>query len=709
MKKRLVTIILLSTFLLNVNMVNNYVYAQDKESASQVQNAENSQDNSSEAETVDLKDLSTKEAAHAIAEKFVKEYGITGIQYAVMDNGNMILSDNAGVYSKKTNESINNDTMFGIGSISKMFTTASIMKLVDEGKVELDSPVTDYLPDFKMNDVRYKKITVRMLLNHSSGLMGTEYSNTFLFNDNDESSYKKLLTSLRDQRLKSEPGEFSVYCNDGFSLAQMIVEKISGKDFTTYIHEQFTEPLGLDSTKTPRDDFDLERLSKSYTQDGEELLKDSVNIIGAGGIYSTAEDLCRFMQIFGDNSTSLSEKSRKSMMENEAEKGIYPENNEGFMEFGLGWDNVKEFEFNRYGIQALCKGGDTLIYHGSVITIPKYNITVAVLSSGGASTYNELLGTNILKNVLKDKGIIDNILPDKKFEDYKQSEMPEEMINYSGLYMERSLSADIDISRDGKLKYSIPGNDGSAGEIFNYTSDGYFTNEDNTIKLKPVKEENGQVYLRVKQYIVIPGVAENIVDYYQMEKVSENQNTPESVQEAWKKRNGSEYLILNENYKSQMYINNALIYVVNYDEKNSGYVDIFKIVGKDDLETFLEIPCTGSRDMADVNFYEKDGIEYMKSQSSISINSKYIDHFGLENKSIEIGSDGYAKWFKIDKSDDKQITIDVPEKAAFAVYNDNYECINYSLVSKNNKVDLVNGKYIVFMGDKGSVFNTMCH
>jgi len=63
------------------------------------------------------------------------------------------------------------DTMYGIGSVSKMFTTAAVMKLAEQGKVDLDSPVTKYLPDFKMADGRYKKITVRMLLNHSSGML----------------------------------------------------------------------------------------------------------------------------------------------------------------------------------------------------------------------------------------------------------------------------------------------------------------------------------------------------------------------------------------------------------------------------------------------------------------------------------------------------------------------------------------------------------
>ncbi|HAV20886.1 MAG TPA: hypothetical protein DCX02_03195 [Firmicutes bacterium] len=66
-----------------------------------------------------------------------------------------------------------------IGSISKIFTAASILTLVQQDKVELDKPVTEYLPEFSMQDERYKDITVRMLLNHTSGLPGTNFKNGF--------------------------------------------------------------------------------------------------------------------------------------------------------------------------------------------------------------------------------------------------------------------------------------------------------------------------------------------------------------------------------------------------------------------------------------------------------------------------------------------------------------------------------------------------
>lgn len=87
------------------------------------------------------------------------------------------------------------------------FTAAAMMKLVEQDKVDLDQPVTTYLPDFKMADPRYRDITVRMLLNHSSGLMGGTTVNGFLLNDPTESdATANLLQRLSTQTLQAAPG-----------------------------------------------------------------------------------------------------------------------------------------------------------------------------------------------------------------------------------------------------------------------------------------------------------------------------------------------------------------------------------------------------------------------------------------------------------------------------------------------------------------------
>ena len=81
-------------------------------------------------------------------------------------------------------------------------------------------------PEFKGPKERYKEITVRMLMNHTSGIMGSSTTNGMLYEDNDTRYHDELLQSLAEQRLKADPGAYAAYCNDGFGLLEIIVENV---------------------------------------------------------------------------------------------------------------------------------------------------------------------------------------------------------------------------------------------------------------------------------------------------------------------------------------------------------------------------------------------------------------------------------------------------------------------------------------------------
>ena len=79
---------------------------------------------------------------------------------------------------------VNDERVYCIGSVSKVYVTTAVMQLADKGLVDIDAPITDYIPNFRMADPRYTGITVRMLMNHTSGIMGTQFANMELSNDN---------------------------------------------------------------------------------------------------------------------------------------------------------------------------------------------------------------------------------------------------------------------------------------------------------------------------------------------------------------------------------------------------------------------------------------------------------------------------------------------------------------------------------------------
>ena len=181
-----------------------------------------------------------------------------------------------------------NQHIYGIGSISKMYATVAVMQLVEDGKVELDGPVTDYIPDFRMADERYKDITVRMLMDHTSGIMGSTQTNGFLYLDNNTANHDELLDNLSKQRLKADPGEYACYCNDGFNLLEIIVEEVTGMSFTDYTQKNIVAKTGGESTGTAENLFGNENLVSPVTADNKEYDQFYCMEYGAGGVFSTS-------------------------------------------------------------------------------------------------------------------------------------------------------------------------------------------------------------------------------------------------------------------------------------------------------------------------------------------------------------------------------------------------------------------------------------
>ena len=137
-----------------------------------------------------------------------------------------------------------------IGSVSKVFCVTAAMQLAEQGKLDLDAPVTDYIKEFKMQDERYKDITVRMLMNHTSGLMGFMLEDNMLYDEVSTDAHDRFLDNLNRSRLKSDPGTMENYCNDGLTLLEIVVERVSGESFTDYVDNHICKPLELESTGT---------------------------------------------------------------------------------------------------------------------------------------------------------------------------------------------------------------------------------------------------------------------------------------------------------------------------------------------------------------------------------------------------------------------------------------------------------------------------
>jgi len=655
----------------------------------------------------DLKYEPTKKIVAEKAKILTETYGTTSVQYALIDAGEIVVSGQTGKNDINNKVPLTSNTIYGIGSTSKMVLTTAVMKLVDEGKIDLDKPVVNYIPDFKMKDNRYKQITTRMLLNHSSGLLGSSGSNATLYGDNDTYSHDTFLDQLALQNLKADPGEYSVYCNDGFTLAEILVERVSGMGFTAFIHKYITEPLDMKHTKTPQDVVDPAAMAGIYSPLVEgQLPQENYNIIATGGIYSTAEDLVKFSQIFtGEVEGILSSKSVEAIAQEEYKRGMWPEDSDTSISYGLGWDSVNLYPFSEYGIKAVTKGGDTISYHSSLIVLPEYNLAAAVTSSGGTSAKDQFIASELLLSALEEKGIITERKPEKSFGVPVKSDIPKEISTYAGIYGGNNSVKKIEMNHAGQMTVSTLTAPSNPAQEYTYTTDGTFVNDEGTEKLKFVTEKNGRTYLWSRSYISLPGLGQLAFSEYTAEKLEANELSQDVIA-SWEQREGKRYYVVNQKYTSTVYLHSSSILPIYTSKETPGYVSNNKIIGANEAVTELQIPGMAGRDTKEIYFAEKNGVEYITAVGSIYASEELVQPLYSGKQSVTtIQADGYAKWFSIPSTvNGKVMNVKLPSNGAFAVYDQKGICINHTVVSGKNEVVLPENGRIVFAGDVGSTF-----
>ena len=631
--------------------------------------------------------------------------GAVSIQYALWQDGAVTDTGASGVYSKTENRALTEDILYGIGSVSKIYTTVAVMQLAEQGKVSLDAPVTRYLKDFRMADSRYKDITVRMLLNHSSGIMGTGLAGAILFDDADPSATDGLLEALSTQRLIADPGAYSVYCNDGFTLAELVVEAVSGMDFMDYVDRYILDPIGLDDTYAPGGDFDTARLAKTYSGNSTEALPvDSLNAIGAGGLYATASDLASFGGAL-TGTKLLKESSLEAMAYPEYSRGIWPDDTLDTLAYGLGWDNVEWFPFCQSDITALTKGGDTLRYHAALVVLPEYDMAAAVVTSGGTSTYNQLAATQILAAALAEEGVsVDQTIP--ALPEAEPAPLPAELKQYAGYYGSTSLQYHIELADDGTLTMTCPTYPTMVpAQTFTYCADGTFRDATGTAALSFVKEDNGEIYLYQKAVSALPGLGALPVSNYAAVKLPDNAVT-EEVQALWDQVLTMSILPMTEKYSSQVYLSLSET-AAEASAPIPGYLGPDRIADETSALFAVALPGVGGRDGMDYTRQVRDGVTWLTVRGSV-----YMEASGAPQLFIGSGwaystiqPDGYARWYQVGSAAGKSMTVQVPEDAGFWVYDASGKVAASSVLGDTGAVTLPEGGMVVFAGEAGARFH----
>ncbi|MGH2535066.1 MAG: serine hydrolase domain-containing protein [Thermomicrobiales bacterium] len=316
------------------------------------------------------------ELTHTINEQ-MERWDVPGLAIGILDVGE-VETRAFGQASIETRHPAAAETLFQIGSISKIFTTTLVMTLVDEGKVDLDTPVVEYVPELPLADKAARRaITLRNLVTHTGGFYGDRFDDHGYGDD----ALARAVAAFDTLKQQTAPGELWTYCNAGFDLAGRVVELVLSQRFEDAMRERVFDPLRMANTTYFAQEAIRHAVAVGHEPDEDGKLKISEpwpiprRSNPAGGISSNVDELLRFARMHVqdgevDGTRVLSEASAQAMRTKQVDadaRGAW----------GLGWSlrTISETVIAEHN-------GATNGFTARLTTIPARGFALAILTNG---------------------------------------------------------------------------------------------------------------------------------------------------------------------------------------------------------------------------------------------------------------------------------------------------------------------------------------
>ncbi|MDY9922036.1 MAG: serine hydrolase domain-containing protein [Synergistota bacterium] len=635
----------------------------------------------------------TKEAAREAVWKVITSGQGSSATVAVMDGGKIVYSEGFGAADRKAGRVVDRSTRFNIGSTSKMFVAVSVLLLVDEGKVNLDDPVVKYIPEFEMKDQRYREITVRMLFNHSSGLPGS----TFLFGyDPEGEPYEMLLERMKRSNLKHDPGAVGIYCNDGFTLAEMIVERVSGQKFLNFLEKRVFQPLGMKDTGASIGES-AGNISNFYDPEtGKKYPPEVILVHAAGGLSSTAEDLCRFGDSFSPGGKKiLSQSSIEEILKSQPTPFSAGLRGQVIMD-SFGWDYSLLPSYEENGIKVYSKGGGTGAYSTGLQVLPEQRLVVAASISGKLN--GEAVTRPVLNALMKDKGL--PVPEERKKEKPVDPEIiPSELSAFQGLYANGGSFVRIRFNKERKkmevLQLLPEGDEVPAGKegpvlmSFVYNGGSFYSFEKD-LRGYFIRNRDTSCFIAEKD----PFYG---IDNLMFQKVSEEEEPKKLLADMKDKI----WLIRNLTSSIQLYRETAMVSSDTYSELPGYLTFMSPLRVEDDHSATYAAPLF--RDQSELEIFESDGTLWVKSGIFLFSDAEKTKVLKSGRNSVMIGEKGYNEWYRTGSG--SILSFEKPEKDRVMVLTEESERLAlFDSITDDGEVYVPEGSYVVCIGQPGDMF-----
>jgi len=384
---------------------------------------------------------------------YMEENHIAGATVGIVKDGETVLLKGYGYADVESESRVDPETtLFRIGSISKMFVWTAVMQLAEDGKVDLEADINNYLTDFKVPNTYNDAITLRHLMTHSAGF--EDYVIGLFAKSTDRlRPLGEILAEEMPKRVRP-PGLESSYSNHGTGMAAYIVEQVSGMEFEDYVEQNILEPLGMiQSTFRQPLPADLSpEMSKGYVFEGgvyKEKDFEYVPLGPVGAASASAADMIRFMRAhlqYGQlDDGQILENSTARQMQGSAFRHA---NSVNPMRHGF-------IDMSQNGVEIIGHGGDTFWFHSNMALFPEHDL-------GFFISFNSANGGSEKSEVLRD--FVDHYFPEditpepisvsdtylQQFAgEYRPNRYPHERLTYVSALLS---SNSVEVSSEGTLK-----------------------------------------------------------------------------------------------------------------------------------------------------------------------------------------------------------------------------------------------------------------
>lgn len=392
-----------------------------------------------------------------------------GAAVLVVKDNKVILKKGYGLANLNPAKPVTPEMIFRIGSITKQFTSTAILKLAEQGKIDLKANITKYIPEYNLQG---KIVTVEELLDHTSGIksytslpdvMAVEKKGLFV-------STNDMLKTIQSQPFDFEPRSQWLYNNSGYFLLGIIIEKVSGVSYTDYITKNLFKPAGMKSSYV--EDPKLPAIATGYgkANDTEYKVADYVHTsipFSAGSIFSTVDDLWKWNQAVFNYKLVKKEWLEKAWTPATLSNGTK-------VSYGYGWSLTRVGENKAIG-----HGGGIDGFLTYEVYVPEIKLYVCILSNNTSKSPDEQAYrvAELVAGVKRD-----DLVPVSLSEQDAQE--------YVGVY-KISNSEDRVITRNGTQFYSQR-TGSSKFEIFPYAKDAFYF-KDSPSRLKFIRNQEGKI------------------------------------------------------------------------------------------------------------------------------------------------------------------------------------------------------------------------